>query len=269
MRKLSRDEFLKLNRGMALHHIIETAQSVDRQWPCSEGLGYLLELLSWCQTHPQEEVQKLASRTHVWQKSDMSYEHFLGVLVPLERDYARAVVDHDFIPSTSDNFNIQKVKRWPLHLICDNIRSAFNVGSMLRSADCIGLESAHLCGYTASPNNSKTKKAAMGADEWVNWQWHAHTRDAIQQLKDKGICVVALETIPNTPSIYQFSWPKPAAILLGNERHGLAPDLLQEADQICHIPVYGFKNSLNIATAFALTAAEVVRQWNQEEGQPA
>ncbi|MFW7381255.1 MAG: RNA methyltransferase [Oligoflexus sp.] len=263
MRKnLSQQEFLKLNRSMALHHIIETAQDIDRHWPHQDGLNYLLKLLQWCAHHPQQEVQNLGSHSHVWRHEQMSYEHFLGVLVPLERDYAKAVVDHDFIPSFADHQDPTKVRRSPLHAICDNIRSAFNIGAMFRSADCLGLESIHLCGYTATPENSKTKKAAMGSDQWVNWQWHAHSRDAVQHFKQQGIPVIALETLPHSPSIYQYSWPKPCALLLGNERHGLAPDLLQEVDQVCHIPVYGYKNSLNIGTAFALAAGEIIRQWH-------
>jgi len=264
-KKLKQDDFLKLNRSMALHHIIETAQTIDRHWPSPEGFSYLLKLLGWCQEHSQQDVQDLASRAHVWQHVEMKYEHFLGVLVPLERDYARAVVDHDIMPSSLDRSRQEQLQRWPLQVVCDNIRSAFNVGAMFRSADCLGIESIHLCGYTSNPENIKTRKAAMGADQWVSWQWHAHSLDAIRQLKEQGLSIIALETVQDSPSIYEFDWPKPCALLLGNERHGLPADLLQAADHICHIPVYGYKNSLNIATAFALAAGEVVRQWRHHD----
>lgn len=260
---IEKSGFLKLNRAMALSFVIKLAQSLDRGWPNPSLLARLIEVLRWCQGHPQDDVRQLAARAHVWKRPDMSYEHFLAVLVPLERDYAKAVVDDDFLAHEGDQDPSQvKIQRWPLHVICDNIRSSFNVGSIFRSADCLGVEQVHLSGYTAKPDHPKTLKAAMGTERWVQWQWYAHGKDAITAVQKSGLPVIAIETLAHAPSIYQFSWPRRCALMFGNERHGLAADLIRAADHVCQIPVYGYKNSLNIATAFALTAGEVVRHWS-------
>lgn len=263
--QLERSVFLKLNQAMALRHLVEIAQHIDRHWPQPSKLDYLGTLCQWAGEHSGPILRELTASNRLWQSQAISYEHFLAILVPIERAYSRGVVDADILINTQDKAFDRELHRWPLQVICDNLRSAFNVGSIFRTADCLGLEKIYLCGYTASPEHDKTRKAALGAEAFMDWEWQAHSLNLVQDLKAKGYPVIALETVADAPTIYEKKWQQPSVLLMGNERHGLPSKLLTEVDEVCRIPVYGYKNSLNIATAFAITAAEIVRQWTNKD----
>jgi len=86
-----------------------------------------------------------------------------------------------------------KIERHPIHVVLDNLRSAFNVGSIFRTADAALVERLHLCGITAYPPHQKLDKTAMGALDYVPWEHHPDTRDAVLSLKDRGMPIVCLE----------------------------------------------------------------------------
>jgi 23S rRNA (guanosine2251-2'-O)-methyltransferase len=153
------------------------------------------------------------------------------------------------------------VGRRPVHVVLDNIRSAFNVGSIFRTADAGVVEHIHLCGMTAFPPNRKLAKTALGAFDYVPWSYHERTERAICILAERGIPIVGIETLEMTVSHLEFDWPKPVAIVFGHEVQGVAPDILARCTAVVRIPMYGFKNSINVATAFGVILYEIVRRW--------
>ena len=142
-----------------------------------------------------------------------------------------------------------------LAVVADNIRSAFNAGGIFRTADFFGVERLVLCGYTPGPDNPQVKKTALGADETVPWEHAGDIRDVIDRLHAEGYFVYALETANGAADIATVTPSFPCAILLGNERFGLDPDVVAAADAVLEIPSHGMKNSLNVVSAFAIAAA--------------
>ena len=155
----------------------------------------------------------------------------------------------------------RKLPRHPIYLVLDNLRSAFNTGAIFRTADAARIEKLMLCGYTAYPPHAKLEKTGMGTLEYVQWQHYASPRDAVTELKQKGIPVFALETTKKSVSISDFSFPRPVGLILGNEALGISSELLSMVDGVLEIPLFGFKNSLNVATACGITVFEIIRQW--------
>lgn len=151
--------------------------------------------------------------------------------------------------------------RSPLHVVLDNLRSAFNVGSIFRTADAGAVAHMHLCGMTPYPPNTKLEKTALGALDYVPWTHHADARSAIVQLHAAGVRCVAVEAVGGAAAHTAFAWPKPAAIVFGNEVTGIAPDVLDVCDATVQIPMRGYKNTINVATAFGVAMYEVLRQW--------
>lgn len=152
--------------------------------------------------------------------------------------------------------------RVPLIGILDDIRSAWNVGSMFRSADGAGIERLLLCGITACPPLPKLSKVALSADTTVPWAYRADVVAACRQLRTEGYALIALETEPDALPIAQFCPSGRIALVVGNERRGIHPDVLAMADHVLSIPMRGYKISLNTAVAFALAVyplAEVLR----------
>ena len=140
-------------------------------------------------------------------------------------------------------------------VLLDNIRSAWNVGSILRSADGFGFSHAYLCGITPTPEVDAVRKTALGADEFVTWSHHKDAVKLVTGLKLEGWKVVALEEDERSIPIsrfFEFQFSHPIVLLVGSEVTGVDPELLELADAIFHIPMRGQKRSFNVAVAFGV-----------------
>jgi tRNA(Leu) C34 or U34 (ribose-2'-O)-methylase TrmL len=179
----------------------------------------------------------------------------LCALVPLERNDARCrLTDADLGISTADRTADAPSRRdcFPVAVALDNLRSALNVGSILRTCDFFGVESAWLCGYTAGPENPQVGAAALGAESVVDVVRFGSVSEAVSAAKAEGRFVVALETRRGAPPPQSVELRFPALVLLGSERFGLDPDVVAASDAVSAIAPHGVKNSLNVAVAFAV-----------------
>ncbi len=149
-----------------------------------------------------------------------------------------------------------------LRVLLDNVRSALNVGSILRSADGFEFRHAYMCGITPTPENSELRKTALGAQDSVGWSTHKNAIELINQLKTDGYEIWVLElTAKSTPihlALQNAGNPKHVVLIVGNEVTGVDPGILEVADRIVHLPMRGQKRSFNVAVAFAV-AAQILR----------
>jgi tRNA G18 (ribose-2'-O)-methylase SpoU len=185
-----------------------------------------------------------------------------SVLVPVEREVGRRRVTDVQILDRDAPAERPSGARLPLILVADSLRSAFNVGGLLRTAECFGAEAVWLCGYSATPEHPHVAEAALGADRLVPWRACSRTAEALEDLRRGGRSLVALETVAGAADLAAFHWPFPCALLLGNERFGLAPDLVAQADACVRIPVFGRKNSLNVVSAAAIALHAARCAWH-------
>jgi len=148
-------------------------------------------------------------------------------------------------------------------VLLDNIRSAWNVGSILRSADGFGFAHAYLCGITPTPDNETVQKTSLGAEESVAWSYHKDAVTLIKGLKSEGWRISALEEDQRAVAITEASeaglaFPQPPVqrevLIVGNEVTGVDPGLLDQSDMIYYIPMHGQKRSFNVAIAFGIAA---------------
>jgi tRNA G18 (ribose-2'-O)-methylase SpoU len=213
--------------------------------------------------HPDlQKIASLADRLNRQSQQPWTHRQFLDLLVPLERFLNKQVTDADFIHDRPDKNTFLQIPKTSIVLIADHIRSAFNVGAFFRTADAFAIEQIILTGYTPTPDHPAVTKTALGSQKFVAWQHIESTRQAIEELKTKAYSICALETTNNAQNIYQFKLPKKLALLVGNERFGINKDLLFLTDHIIKIPMLGQKNSLNVATTFALVAYEWQKQFS-------
>lgn len=154
----------------------------------------------------------------------------------------------------------QKLERMPITLVLDNLRSAFNVGSVVRTADCVLAEKIFFCGYTAHPPHKKLEKTSLGSLPYVSWEHREDVLETVREIKSQNIPIVALETTNRSQSIWDFDFPLPVALVMGNEALGVSDSVLEEADAIVEIPMLGFKNSINVAVASGIVSYEIQRQ---------
>lgn len=141
--------------------------------------------------------------------------------------------------------------------LVDNVRSIYNVGSIFRTSDGLGLQHIYLCGITPTPDNRKLAKTALGAEQSIGWTYHRNSLDVISQAKKEGKIILALESTGQSESIFaaiKEIQNNPVLLVVGNEVHGVDPGILSQSDKISHIPMLGKKESFNVATAFGIAA---------------
>ncbi|KAH9259485.1 hypothetical protein BASA81_002528 [Batrachochytrium salamandrivorans] len=158
-------------------------------------------------------------------------------------------------------------QRCNLHVVLDDIRSQWNVGSMFRTADASGWGSLTLCGITASPPSSGVIKTALGASEYVPWQYKASCKQALEeQLRTTDTTLVALELTNQSHNLFDFVLPSSRVVLVvGNEVSGVSPEALNLCSHKVAIPMTGRKGSLNVAVAFGIASFALAQKWRQQQ----
>lgn len=144
------------------------------------------------------------------------------------------------------------------YVIAHNIRSLYNVGSIFRTADAFGVSKIYLTGYTGTPANPLHKirmhKSALGADDWIPWEYEKSPLRLIKRLKSEGVKIIALENGTKAINIKKFKPKFPLALILGEEVRGVSKPMLKLCDSIIEIPMLGKKESLNVSVAFGVAA---------------
>jgi len=148
-----------------------------------------------------------------------------------------------------------------LALVLDNVRSAYNVGSLLRTADTARVTQVLTCGYTPTPPHPKIDKTAFAAARSVPVRHFESTAAALRALRHEGYAIWAMETTARSRVYTSVACPPKLALVLGNEEAGVDPSVLEMADLLVEIPTFGLKNSLNVASAAPVVVFEVLRQW--------
>lgn len=154
-------------------------------------------------------------------------------------------------------------ERRPIYVVLDNIRSAYNVGSIFRTSDAARVAHIYLVGISVWPPHPKLEKTSLGAHAYVPWSHHAEISEVFAELRSKSIPIIGLETADGAASMSGFAWPRPTAIVFGHEVSGILPDQLNGCDQLVRIPAAGVKNSLNVATAFGIVTYDILRTWDE------
>lgn len=152
-------------------------------------------------------------------------------------------------------------EKFPVVAVLENIRSAYNVGSVFRTADAFLLESIFITGYTATPPHKQITKTALGAEEAVSWKKFATGPEAVHALKEHGYKVYAVEQVEHSISLNDFTdgASEKTAFVFGNEVNGVEEDTLKVCDGCIEIPQFGTKHSLNIAVAAGIVLWEAAK----------
>ena len=150
----------------------------------------------------------------------------------------------------------------PVIAVLENIRSAYNVGSVFRTADAFLLEAIYITGYTCIPPHKEIKKTALGAEESVTWKHFDNATAAIESLKNDGYKIYAVEQAMNSQPLHQLDLVKEEklAVIFGNEVTGVEQTTIEQCDGCIEIPQLGMKHSLNIATAAGVVLWEIIRK---------
>jgi tRNA G18 (ribose-2'-O)-methylase SpoU len=143
----------------------------------------------------------------------------------------------------------RNIKRHPIVIVLDNVRSGLNVGSIFRTADAFGIAKMYCCGITSLPTHREVLKSALGSTETVEWEYVATTREIIMALKENGYLIAGVEQVHQSISLSDFEWDgvSPIALILGNEVDGVSDEVLDCCDVVLELAQVGTKHSINVA----------------------
>lgn len=157
----------------------------------------------------------------------------------------------------------KKTEKTPLVIVLDNIRSCNNIGSVFRTSDALLIEAVHLCGITATPPNKEIHKTALDAEKSVPWAYFEKTEDSIQQLKEEGYRIFALEQVENSIMLPDFELKKDdrLALVLGNEVKGVQQQVINLCDGAIEIPQFGIKHSFNVSVSAGIVMWDLFKKF--------
>jgi tRNA G18 (ribose-2'-O)-methylase SpoU len=155
----------------------------------------------------------------------------------------------------------RRSEKIPIIAILENVRSAYNVGSVFRTADAFLIEALYICGYTAYPPHKEIRKTALGADETVSWKHFRNSSEAIEGARKLGYKVYAVEQAVDSYQLQAISYEpdEKMAVVFGNEVTGVEQSTIEQCDGCIEIPQLGMKHSLNISVAAGIVLWELVR----------
>jgi tRNA G18 (ribose-2'-O)-methylase SpoU len=149
-------------------------------------------------------------------------------------------------------FQKSKTKIVP-HL--DNIRSVYNVGSMLRTCEGFGIDEIVLAGITPTPKHPKMNKTGLGSSDRIKWQYFENGFRKAEELKSRGLQLISFENSSNAiplPYLDKKLLNPNICIVFGNENLGIDPGILEISDIVSSIPMVGKKESYNVSVAFGI-----------------
>lgn len=160
--------------------------------------------------------------------------------------------------------DFKDVKKTPLIIILDNIRSLNNIGSVFRTSDAFLVKKIYLCGITATPPNKDIHKTALGSTETVAWEYVEDTLTLVDKLKSENIKICAIEQAENATMLNNFK-PLPQttyALVFGNEVKGVSQNVVSASDVVIEIPQFGTKHSLNISVSCGMVVWDLFCKLN-------
>jgi len=157
----------------------------------------------------------------------------------------------------------KRIKRNPVYIVLDNVMDTYNIGSIFRLADAVSAEKVILCGETETPPSSRIKKASINTTEWVEWEYKPIAKEAIEDLRFKinDLRIVAIEQNERSIPYDKADYKLPIALVVGNETSGVSKEVLEMADQIVEIPMWGVNKSLNVMVSLGIVLYEVIKHY--------
>jgi tRNA G18 (ribose-2'-O)-methylase SpoU len=183
-------------------------------------------------------------------------------------------LSHDEISKNRSTLEtLHKVKKLPVYVVLNSVRSNYNVGSIFRTSDGVMIEKLYLCGYTPHPSKTDFKspgtkeilKTALGSTESVKWEYIKDPKEVILKLKSEGIKICALEMTDKSIPYYEVKKKDfPLCIIVGNEITGVSQELIDLCDFSIEIPQFGIKQSLNVAVAYGVMIFELRKIYDMQ-----
>lgn len=159
---------------------------------------------------------------------------------------------------TRDNIHSERHPKFDCHVALEGLRSLFNIGTIIRTCEAAGFQSVIL-GKIPDTTHPGIQKTAMGADQWIDIIPADDLFDTLMEKKKTGYQILGIETVKGAPGYDTVQWQEKSILVFGNEEYGISSHLMQICDSFVQIPMYGRKNSINVANAVSVVAFHVAQ----------
>jgi len=161
--------------------------------------------------------------------------------------------------------DLKKINKNPIYIVLDNVLDTYNVGAIFRLADAVSAEKVILCGQTETPPNTRIKKASINTTEWVAWSYAKTAAEALQELKSQNskLKIVAIEQDLRSVPYDKYEYTFPIALVVGHETDGVSKEVLQKADAVVEIPMWGVNVSLNVMVSLGIVLFEATKSLHE------
>ena len=213
-------------------------------------------ILKWMGVTFRKTPESKENRVWVEFVSDAIHFHRLGAgISPKDHD----LLDNALNIVTKTDVSDSTKKTLDYHVATDNFRSLFNVGAIFRISDAAGFRSVIL-GNTPGKEHGSVKKTSMGASDWITSEKTDDLATLLIEKKDQGYTIIGIETIKGSKRHTDYKWPKKAIIVIGNEEYGISRHVLRICDSFVHVPMFGRKNSINVANAASVVMFHIAHE---------
>lgn len=164
------------------------------------------------------------------------------------------------VTNPSDD-QLANIIRKPIYIVLDNVLDTYNIGSIFRLADAVAATEVILCGGSETPPSSRIHKAAVGTETWVPWRYEPSAAVALASLKSQipSLKIIAVEQDLRAVSLSELApMTGPVALVVGHETEGVSRAVLDLADQIVEIPMWGVNKSLNVVVSTGIVLYKVL-----------
>ena len=171
----------------------------------------------------------------------------------------RKIPNEELVRISPDDY--QDAEKLAVTVVLDNVRSLNNIGSIFRTSDGFRVEKMLLCGISTPPPHRDIHKTALGAENAVPWKYYEETSQAIEELKEAGYFIIAVEQVENSTQLnaLQLENKSPLALIFGHEVKGVSQVAVNLSDECLEIPQFGTKHSFNVAVSAGIVLWEVNR----------
>lgn len=256
----SENKFKSFSQAKQMSIILEMLEVLEKSWELEEYRKRICESLNECLSFidgfgflSEENTNKFASLRDVINTRDVIISQ-KGLFL---KDTDILIKRYDTLPERKHNF--------PLVLILDNLRSAFNVGAIIRNAECLGVKEIALCEKSPDEKNKKVLETAMGTVDFVSLRKFSTTQTALLYYRDNGYEVIALELTNQSIALKDYQPASKIALIVGNESLGIGEDVLKVCDKIIQIEMWGIKNSLNVSNATAIATYTLISKMEESK----
>ena len=174
----------------------------------------------------------------------------------------RKLAHHEIAAKRISEDFIEDTPRIPLVVLVDNVRSLYNVGSIFRTSDGAMIEQLILAGFTPHPPRKEIEKTALGSTKSIPWEHTKHPVEVVRTLKERGYKICCLELTDQSIQYHEIQKSDfPLCLVIGNEINGVSKEIIEHCDCAIEIPMFGIKQSLNVAVAYGIAVFELSRIW--------